>query len=86
MVVFMHSKQDLLLVSIQCGLHCSGGCRAARLPGQATHAARALGLWVEKYPVPAPNHQLLDWSVVLTNGRLCAIVQRDNIVVSNKHN
>ena len=45
----------------------SGGFRAARLPGQATRAARAVGLWVEKYPVPPPNRQLLDWSVVLTN-------------------
>jgi len=26
----------------------SGGFRAAGLPGQATRAARAVGLWVEK--------------------------------------
>ena len=35
----------------------NGGFRAARLPGQATCAGRAVGLWVEKYPVPPPNHQ-----------------------------
>ena len=34
-------------------------CRAARLPGQATRAARAVGLWVEKNPVPPPNRMPL---------------------------
>jgi len=38
----------------------SGGFRAARLPGQATRAARAVGLWVEKNPVPPPNRRALD--------------------------
>ena len=60
--------------------------RAARLPGQATCAARVVCLWVEKNPVPPPNRQALDWSVVLTVGQLCPIVPQDNIVVSNKHN
>ena len=64
----------------------SGGFRAARLPGQATCAARAGSLWVEKNPVLPPNRRALDWSVVLTVGRLCPIVPQDNIVVSNKHN
>ena len=32
----------------------SGGFRAARLPGQATRAARVVCLWVEKNPVPPP--------------------------------
>ena len=30
----------------------SGGFRAARLPRQST---RAIGLWVEKNPIPPPN-------------------------------
>ena len=46
----------------------SGGFRTARLPGQAAHAVRAVGLWVEKNPVPPPNRQALDWSVVFTVG------------------
>ena len=45
----------------------SGGFRAARLPGQATCAARAVGLWVEKYPVPPPNRQT-DLLSLLTDG------------------
>ena len=49
----------------------SGGFRAARLPRQATLAARAVNLWVEKNPVPPPNCRASDWSVVLTVGRLC---------------
>ena len=35
---------------------------------------------------PSPNRQGLDWSVVLTIGRLCPIVPQVNIVASNKHN
>ena len=42
------------------GVTSSGGFRAARLPGQATRAARAVGLWVEKNPVPPPNGRALD--------------------------
>ena len=53
----------------------SGGFRAARLPGQATRAARAVSLWVEKNPVPPPNRW--DWLVVLTVGRLCPIIPQD---------
>ena len=65
----------------------SGGFRAARLPGQATRAARAVHSWVEKNSVPhLINCRALDWSVVFTIGRLCPIVLQDNIVVSNKHN
>ena len=64
----------------------SGGFRAAGLPRQATRMARAVGLWVEKNPVPPSNRRALDWSVVLTVGGLCPIVPQDNIVVSNKHN
>ena len=64
----------------------SGGFRVAKLPWQVTHAARMVGLWVEKNPVPPPNHQALDWSVAFTVGGLCPIVPQDNIVVSNKHN
>ena len=67
-------------------LKSSGGFRVARLLGQATHAARVVGLWVERNLVPSPNCQVLDWSVVLTVGGLCPIVPQDNIVVSNKHN
>ena len=52
----------------------SGGFRAARLPGQATRAARVVCLWMEKNPVPPPNCCALDWSVVLTVERLCHIV------------
>jgi len=61
----------------------SGGFRAARLPGQATRAARAVGLWVEKNPAPPLNRLALD---CLTVGELCPIVPQNNIVVSNKHN
>ena len=80
-----------LLCIVHIGLHLaplalSGGFRAARLPGHATHAARAVSSWVEKNLVPPLNRQALDWSVVLTIGRLCPIVPRDNIVVSNKYN
>ena len=65
----------------------SGGFRAAMLPGQVTRAARAVSSWVEKNSVPPLiNGRALDWSVVLTIGRLCPIVLQDNIVVSNKHN
>ena len=39
--------------------------RSPRLPGQATRAARAVNLWVEKNPVPPPNRRALDCSVVL---------------------
>ena len=46
----------------------SGGFRAARLPGQATCAAHTVSLWVEN-PLPPPNRQALDWSVVLTVGQ-----------------
>ena len=64
-----------------------GGFRAAMLPGQVTRAARAVSSWVEKNSVPPLiNGRALDWSVVLTIGRLCPIVLQDNIVVSNKHN
>ena len=52
----------------------SGGFRAARLPREATRAARAVSLWVEKNPVPPPNSRALDWSVVLTVRWLCLIV------------
>jgi len=68
------------------GYSTSGGFRAARLPRQATCAAHAVGLWVEKNPAPPPNRQALEWSDVLTVGGLCPIVPQDNIVVSNKHN
>ena len=61
----------------------SGGFRAARLPGQATRAARVVGLWVEKNPAPPPNRRALD---CLTVGELCPIVPQDNTLVSNKHN
>ena len=64
----------------------SGGFRAARLPGQATHTAHAVNLWVEKNLVPPPIRRALDWSVVLTVGEVCPIVPQDNKVVSNKHN
>ena len=57
---------------------CSGSFRTARLPGQATHAARAVGLWVEKNPAPPPNRQALEWSVVLTVRGLCPIVPQEN--------
>ena len=73
-------KQSVLSVVL------SGGFRAARLPGQATCAARVVSLWVEKNPVPLANHQALDRSVVLTVGWLYPIVPQDNIVVNNKHN
>ena len=36
-------------------------------------------LWVEK-------NLTVEWSVVLTVGRLCPIVPQDNIVVNNNHN
>jgi len=58
--------------------HISGGFRAARLPRQATLTARAVSSWVEKNPVPPPNRRALDWSVVLTVGRLRPIVPQDN--------
>ena len=48
--------------------------------------AHTVGLWVEKNPVPPPNRQALDWSVVFTVGGVCPIIPQDNIVVSNKHN
>ena len=64
----------------------SGGFRAARLPEQTIRAARVVSLWVEKNPVHPPNRRALDWSVVLTVGRLCPIVPQVNIVASNKHN
>ena len=54
----------------------SGGFRAARLPGQATHTMHAVSLWVEKNPVPPPNRR--DWLVVLTVGRLYPIIPQDN--------
>ena len=57
----------------------SGSFRVAKLPGQVTCAARAIGLWVEKNLVPPPNRRALV-------GGLCTIVPQDNIVVSNKHN
>ena len=59
------------------GLSSSGSFKAAKLPGQATCAVRAVGLWVEKNPVPPPNRQALDWSVVLTVRWLCPIVPQD---------
>ena len=45
--------------------HTSGSFRAARLPGQATCAARAVSFWVEKNPVPPPNRRALDWLLSL---------------------
>ena len=47
------------------GYTTSGGFRAARLPGQATHMVCVVNLWVrvEKNSVPSPNHQAIDWSV-----------------------
>ena len=39
--------------------------------------------WVEKNSVPPLNRRTLDWSVVLTIGRLCPIIPQDNIVASN---
>ena len=64
----------------------NGSFRVARLPREATRVVHTVSSWVEKNPVPAPNHRALDWSVVLTVGRLCPIVPQDNIVASNKHN
>ena len=48
------------------------------------HPRRARG--GEKNSVPPPNRRALDWSVVLTVGRLSPIVPQDNVVVSNNHN
>ena len=60
----------------------------SELPGYLGRRQKqcAISLWVEKNPVPPPNHPALDWSVVFTVGQLCPIVPQDNIVVSNKHN
>jgi len=58
----------------------SGSFRAARLPRPATHTASVVR------SSPSHNRRALDWSVVLTVGRLFPIVPRHNIVVSNKHN
>ena len=33
--------------------------QSCRLPGQATRVGRAVSLWVEKNPVPPPNHRLV---------------------------
>ena len=80
------AKAIILVFTSEDIRHTSGGLRATRLPGQVTHAVRAVSLWVEKIPVPPPNCRALDWSVVLTVRQLCPIVPQDNIVVSNKHN
>ena len=85
------TSQAVIWYSCYC-LEYSGGFRAARLPGQATPAARVVSSWVEKILVPPLNCRALDWSVVLTIGyylsigRLYPIVHQDNIVVTNKHN
>ena len=42
----------------------SGGFRAARLPGQATHATRAVSLAIGGEKSGPPNRRPLDWSVV----------------------
>ena len=82
----LHSIMSTIACGKIEGILYSGGFRAARLPGQATHAAHAVSLWVEKNPVPPPNRQALGWSVVLAVGRLCPIIPQDNIAASNKHN
>ena len=51
----------------------SGGFRAGRLPRQATRAALAKLIGLEKSG-PSPNRQALDWSVV---GRFCPIIPQD---------
>ena len=89
-MLFVHVRETLVSypdpaqLSVACstgwGLG-SGSFRAARLPGQATRAACAESLWVEKNPVPFPNRR--DAFAVR---QLCPIVPQDNIVVSNKHN
>ena len=77
---------DLAIVYSVESMRLSGGFRAARLPRQATRTARVVSLWVEKCPVHPPNRRALDWSVVLTVGRLCPIILQVNTVASNKHN
>ena len=64
----------------------SGGFRVAGLPGQVTHAVRAVGLWVEKIRSLPLTVKFFGLVIVFTVGGLCPIIPQDNIVISNKHN
>ena len=84
-------REGLVAFSRLFGLHYKHNYRQWWLQScQVTRAGDTCGvhvsLWVEKNPVPPPNRWALDWSVVLTVGRLCPIVLQDNILVRKKRN